>query len=227
MKEFYDNIRPMFGRLSPSQISGIETILAASEALSRRHRAYLLATSFHETARTMQPITEYGGKQYFTKYDTGRLAKALGNTPEADGDGFIYRGRGYVQITGRSNYANAGKKLGIDLINMPSMALQPTVAALILVRGCFEGWFTGRKLGDYTNFRDMRRVVNGTDHASAIAGYAERFDVALGLLPVVDHPSTPKPVVVLKTQIQEHQAAKPNWLAAIIRAVVAIFKRKA
>ena len=172
MKAFFDAIRPMFGgRITPMQVAGLETLLAATEGLPISHRAYLLATAFHETCQTMHPITEYGGRRYFDKYDTGRLAEALGNTPEADGDGYIFRGRGYVQITGRANYIKAGGRLGFDLMNNPGVALHPTVAALILVRGCSDGWFTGKKLSDYLpgDYIGARRVVNGTDRAVSIA----------------------------------------------------------
>jgi predicted chitinase len=136
----------------------------------------------------MQPITEYGGKSYFGKYDTGPLAKALGNTPEADGDGYLYRGRGYVQITGRANYAKAGVALGLDLVRNPDLALQPTVAAQILVRGCSEGWFTGKKLADYLpgDYVEARRVVNGKDRADLIAGYARNYEAALAASTVDD-----------------------------------------
>lgn len=223
MKAFYDAIRPMFGRLSQSQISGIETILAASERLSLQHRAYLLGTVFHETARTMQPITEYGGRKYFDKYDTGRLSQALGNTPEADGDGYIYRGRGFVQITGRANYKRAGEKLGVDLVNNPRAALQPTVAALILVRGCAEGWFTGKKLSDYDIYRDMRRVVNGTDKAEAIAAYAARFEAALKS--VVKPDIMTKPPVIMTNSRPDLRPVVPGFWASIIQAIVAYFRR--
>lgn len=178
-KAFYDAIRAKLGKLSQKQVDGIEALLAATAGLPIRHRAYLLATSWHETAATMQPITEYGGRKYFDKYDTGKLAKALGNSPEADGDGYTYRGRGYVQITGRANYAKAGLALGLDMLRNPDLALQPTVAAQILVKGCTEGWFTGKRLADYPDYRNMRRVVNGTDRADLIAGYAQTFEAAL------------------------------------------------
>lgn len=179
---FFEHLRTMFGgRLSQRQVDGIEVILAATAALPVTYRAYLLATAKHETADTMQPITEYGGRKYFDKYDTGKLAAALGNTPAADGDGYRYRGRGYVQITGRANYAKAGAALGLDLLGNPDLALHPTVAAQILVRGCSGGWFTGKKLSDYLpgDYRNARRVVNGTDRADLIADYARQFENAI------------------------------------------------
>lgn len=215
---FYSSVRPMFhGILSQQQVDGIEALLAATEGQPITFRAYLLATAKHETADTMQPITEYGGRRYFDKYDTGKLAKALGNTPEADGDGYTYRGRGYVQLTGRANYAKAGDALGLDMLRKPDLALQPSVAALILVRGCCDGWFTGKKLADYLpgDYRGARRVVNGLDKADLIAGYAREFEAALRMLP--DAPITPKPVAD-KTPAQT--VAKPSfitWLLSLFK----------
>lgn len=191
MKPFFDSIRPLFGRMTKSQVEGCEALIGATKGLPLAWRAYLMATAFHETAQTMQPITEYGGRKYFDKYDTGSLAKALGNTPAKDGDGYEYRGRGYVQITGRANYEKAGKALGIDLIADPDLALVPEHAAEILVRGCTVGWFTGKKLADYTDYRDMRRVVNGMDRADDIARYARAFESALRALESAPLPSTP------------------------------------
>ena len=192
---FFAHIRPMFGgSLDQSQVDGIEALIAATDGLPISHRAYLLATAKHETGDTMQPITEYGGRKYFDKYDTGKLAKALGNTPEADGDGYKYRGRGYVQITGRVNYSKAGDWLKLDLLGNPELALQPTIAAQILVRGCSNGWFTGKKLSDYLpgDYVNARRIVNGTDRAELIAAHARAFEAAL--MALGDAALTPKPV---------------------------------
>jgi putative chitinase len=233
MKAFFDAIRPMFGgKMTAAQVEGCEALIRATAGLPLAWRAYLLATAFHETARTMQPITEYGGRKYFDKYDTGNLAKALGNTPAKDGDGFEYRGRGYVQITGRANYAKAGKALGLDLIADPDLALVPEYAAKILVRGCTEGWFTGKKLGDYASYKDMRRVVNGTDKADEIARYARAFEGAFVALGdgITDRPITPpasKPQDAPKAPAAPYAPANTDGLLArILSALVAFFTRK-
>jgi len=216
---FYSKVRTLFGGyLKQSQVDGIEAILAATENLPISYRAYLLATTKHETADTMQPITEYGGVKYFDKYDTGKLAADLGNTPAKDGDGYRFRGRGYVMITGYSNYFKAGNKLRIDLIGNPDLALQPTVSAMILVKGCTEGWFTSKKLSDYLpeegpaflgDYVNARRVVNGTDDANLIASYATKFEEALKLLPAVETPVVITPTVPVEKPLVEASSVTP------------------
>lgn len=180
----FDRIRPLFGgRLTQAQVTGLNNILHATAQLPAACRAYLLATAFHETARTMQPITERGTLSYFHRYEPDTaIGRRLGNVRA--GDGYLFRGRGYVQITGRANYANAGQKLGLDLVGNPDLALRGEIAADIMVRGAVEGWFTGRKLADYLDrsppdYVNARRVINGTDRASQIAGYARNFEAAL------------------------------------------------
>ena len=143
--------------------------------------AYMLATSWHETAYTMQPIKEYGSYKYLSKYDTGKLAARLGNTPEADGDGVLYAGRGHVMITGLDNYKRFSKLLGIDLVKYPDLALDPVISAKILTIGSLRGLFTTKKLSDYLRsgklleFTRARAVINGTDDALEIAKHAEKF----------------------------------------------------
>ena len=179
-------IRSKFGSLSQEAVDNINLIVETCEkyGLTYPQTAYLLATTYHETAHTFKPIEEYGGDKYLSKYDTGRLAKALGNTPQADGDGIKYAGRGYVMITGYYNYKFAGEQLGIDLINNPDLALQPKYAAEILIKGSKEGWFTSKKLSDYINdksksYYQARRVINGLDKAQQIADIAVVMEKAL------------------------------------------------
>jgi hypothetical protein len=186
--QFFSLIRRSLfgGAMSQPQVSGTEALLAAIDAadLDVAPSSYVLATAYHETARSMQPVDEYGPKSYFDKYDIGRLATRLGNTPAKDGDGYLYRGRGYVQLTGRRNYALAGRKIGIDLVAHPDLAGTPDNAAKIAIAGMIEGWFTGRKLDDYfisgkADFIGARAIINGSDRAALIAGYAQSFRKAL------------------------------------------------
>lgn len=175
--------------LSTDEVSGCEAILAACTGFPASWAAYCLATPVVETAGTMQPIKERGGNAYYTRmYDiTGERpdkARALGNL--SPGDGARYCGRGYVQLTGKANYARAGLALGLPLVDDPDMALQPDVAAKIMREGMKDGWFTGKSLstyipaiGDIHHFTNARRIINGQDRAVEIAQYALEFQAAL------------------------------------------------
>lgn len=178
------------GRLTQQQVDGINAILDAWEKRGRtdlRHIAYMLATAKWETAGTMQPIGEYGGKAYLHRMydlngDRPEVARQLGNLEP--GDGVRYAGRGYVQLTGRRNYRVMGELLSVPLEQEPDLALEPEIAACIMFEGMERGSFTGKKLSDYFNERDCdwinaRRIINGTDRASRIADIARAFNVAL------------------------------------------------
>ena len=113
---FFNAVRgPLFkGKLSQSQVEGLEYLLKAWEGQPLDYIAYGLATAYHETGHTMLPIREYGGPEYFRKrYDVQgnnpTRAKANGNTKP--GDGMKYCGRGYVQLTWKDNYRRAGQAI--------------------------------------------------------------------------------------------------------------------
>jgi predicted chitinase len=97
------------------------------------------------------------------------------NTPDE-----LYYGRGYVQLTWYENYENMGRLLHVDLLNIPGLALEPAIAAAIMIKGMTGGLFTGRSLGefmndDHTDWVNARKIINGLDHAETIAGYAKVF----------------------------------------------------
>ena len=181
---FYHAVKPLTGGLTQRQVDTINGMLNACRKWPVSWVAYALATAWHEAR--LEPIKEWGGVAYLSKYDTGRLARMLGNTQAADGDGVKYAGRGLVQLTGARNYRNAGAYLGMDLLANPDLALVPDNAAKILVWGMETGAFTGKKLGDYLDtrgsyeaFRQCRRIINGMDKADTIAGHALKFRSAL------------------------------------------------
>lgn len=149
-----------------------------------RIKAYILATSYHETGGELVPMYERGqgrGKPYGEKvrYD-GR--------PYENPDQ-IYYGRGDVQLTWYENYERMGEILGIPLLENPELAMDTRTSALILVEGMTRGFsgrgdFTGLALEDFFNDRvndpiNARRVVNGRDQACRIAGYYEKFLAAI------------------------------------------------
>lgn len=137
--------------------------------------AYILATTVHESGAGKN-MTEFASGQAYE----GR--SSLGNTQSGDGPRF--KGRGFVQVTGRRNYQQWSRKLGVDLVGNPELARRPDLAARILVQGMREGTFTGRRLGDYVgggkqDFENARRVVNGRDKAGPIAAMARNIAAAL------------------------------------------------
>jgi predicted chitinase len=179
-KAMFGRLRVSLGPLTKGQVDGIERLLDASDGLPLRHRAYIIATAWHETGPTssalhMTPRREiWGPTAAQTRYE---MRADLGNNQPGDGRRFM--GRGYVQITGRANYAKASKLVGKDLVGNPDLALDPEIAARIIVHGMTNGWFTGVRMGDFQKYSEMRRVVNGLDRAQLIAGYAEKFEAAL------------------------------------------------
>jgi predicted chitinase len=115
-------------------------------------------------------------KAYFNEKYNGHL----GN--QGVDDGYKYRGRGYVQLTGRGNYARVGSRLRppVDLVKNPEKVLQPELAARIIVQGMKEGLYAGPKLSDYIkgekrDFVGARAIVNGTDRAGDIADIAKIY----------------------------------------------------
>ena len=230
--DFYTILRrrdsSVFGTsLTQAQVDGCETLLAASDGLPISHRAYLLATAYHETAHTMQPVRETLADTDDKAIARLETAWAKGKLPwvkraywRKDEDGKSWLGRGYVQLTHKANYAKAGAKLGVDLVGNPDIAMQPTVAALVLARGCSEGWFTGKRLADYLpgDYVGARRVVNGTDKAAQIATYAAAFEQAL-----VAMGSAPKPVAVSPAPDTD---TYPGFWAAIIAIIASFFKKE-
>ncbi|WP_010490784.1 glycoside hydrolase family 19 protein [Pseudomonas sp. S9] len=125
-----------------------------------KRMAMFLAQVGHESGQ-LQFTRELGGNAYLAKYDTGRLAERLGNTPEADGDGQFYRGRGLIQITGRFNYLKCSAALFGDdrLLRTPELLEQPEWAAQS------AGWFWWTKelntLADQGLFTKVTRKING------------------------------------------------------------------
>lgn len=248
-KAFYDLIRPHFGgALTQDQVDGINAIIAGFALYGGAETnilADILATAKWETGDKMQPIYERGTKAYFKKYE-GRAS--LGNTEP--GDGYLYRGRGLVQITGRRNYAYWANRLGIDLVGNPDLALDMDVAVRLLVEGAMIGAYTGKKLADYIDSTDesddedlreyvqARRVINGVDKAEVIGKSALIFEKALReaatpLTPLdapIDIVPTPVPIPTYepgdtdeptsRRPTSSEEPAPPAWLGYGIAGLV-------
>lgn len=202
-KRFYDSVRPALfvGKLTPEQVHGTEFLLDAIEEegdIGRNQAAYMLATAFHETARTMQPVREtlassddQAIRVLDTAFSRGRLPWVRRPYWRKDESGRSWLGRGYVQLTHKANYQKASDEIGVDLVTHPELAMVPNIAARIMIQGMDEGWFTGRTLDDYIDdkdeadsedlreYRRARPIINGTDKAEQIAQIALRFEEAL------------------------------------------------
>ena len=103
---------------------------------------------------------ELGNAAYFNKYDiqyAPAKAKELGNT--SPGDGAKYKGRGLIQVTGKTNYTACGKALGLDLVNHPELLEQPVYAAES------AGWYWGSRninaAADADDIVKITKLVNG------------------------------------------------------------------
>lgn len=153
--------------------------LSRDARLTRDQAIYLLATAKHETANTFLPIEERGSATYLSKYwNNLRLRKWLGNLFASDAVKF--KGRGFVQITGRNHYKTASRIIGKDLVVNPDLAEEWETAYEIMVMFCIRGWFTGVNLSRFinstsTDFINARRVINGVDKAELIASYANEY----------------------------------------------------
>ncbi|HBL61003.1 MAG TPA: DUF4231 domain-containing protein, partial [Cyanobacteria bacterium UBA8803] len=135
-------------------LPGVLSALQEKNILDKPTLIAAIATIGVETGG-FRPIHEYGGTQYFTRMYEHR--KDLGNNQT--GDGARYHGRGFIQITGRANYRDYGKKLNVDLEGNPDSALDAKISARILA--CY---FYDRKVYQAardSNWRQVRKLVNG------------------------------------------------------------------
>jgi predicted chitinase len=97
--------------------------------------------------------------EHFAQYEPGTpKGNLLGNNEP--GDGYRFRGRGFIQLTGRYNYRVYGQRIGLDLENDPDQALDPAIAASVLA-----SYFKHRpglvEACEQENWREVRRLVNG------------------------------------------------------------------
>lgn len=199
---FFAHVRATLGRrrLSAGQVAGLSRLLDAFAArrdlFDPRQQAYVLATAWHETGARLEPVAEnlnYSARgllatfpHRFSEDEAKRFARQperianrvyagrMGNGDEASGDGWRFRGRGLVQITGRRNY----RCFGIE--RAPDRALDPEIATRILINGMVSGAFSGARLCDFfrpgrEDWEKARAIVNGTDKAALVAGYGRVF----------------------------------------------------
>lgn len=194
---FFDTVgETLFnGRLTEGQIMGIAALLDAWERWPWRENdpwlAYMLATAFHETAYTMQPVRETlatGDDEAIeileSAFACGRLSWVKTPYWRKDEEGRSWLGRGLVQLTHKRNYETMSAVTGIDLVTDPDRAMEMDTAVTILMEGMRLGSFTGYKLADFfgedrQDWVNARRIVNGTDRAQQIASYGMTLHSAI------------------------------------------------
>lgn len=219
---FYSVVRSKIGTLNQGQVDGFERYMNEAErrgtALDRF--AYVLATVFWETARTMQPV-----KEAYWLSETWRKNNLRY---------YPWYGRGDIQLTWEENYRRAGQAIGVDLIKDPNAALDPANAVRIAFEGMEGGWFTGKELGDYLDgvdendkedlreFANARRIVNGTDKQIEIGKLALTFEKALRAasysgVPSKSSPAQPeiKPVEKDLTPVESTNKANKGALTGL------------
>lgn len=191
-EKFYATIRSsdLFGgKLSQKQVDGINAKLDAwgsvKSGKNAAQLAYVLGTVYREAGSGMYPVREgfcttdsCSIKHVTDMYNRKEISHNYSIPDKTTGKSYF--GRGDVQITWADNYQRIGKLLGVDLYHKPELALDPGISAQIAIGGMVGGWFTGHKLTEYItdtkqDFINARRIINGTDHASLVAGYATRF----------------------------------------------------
>jgi len=129
----------------------VENLNYSADALRRTWPSRFNAESASTAARKPEQIANiaYGNR--------------MGNT--ATGDGWKYRGRGLIQITGRSNYAECGEALGLDLVNHPELLEKPQHACMS------AAWFWASRglntLADAGKFDTITSRINGGQNGAA------------------------------------------------------------
>lgn len=183
LKKLFDTIRSLDANkaLTQIQVDSTNAILQACEragVTDKRHIAYILATAWHESR--LKPVEEIGKGKGYPYGKKIKMSRVPYTCPDK-----IYYGRGFVQLTWYENYKLMGRLLGIDLLNNPELALRIDIAAEILVEGMSNGAssygdFTGKSLEYYFNSKvtdpiNARKIVNGLDKATLIAGYYNKI----------------------------------------------------
>ncbi|WP_313301024.1 glycoside hydrolase family 19 protein [Pseudomonas sp.] len=150
------NARPVAGVF----VAALNATLPRWEIDNPRRVAAFIAQVGHESAQ-FRYLKELGSDRYLARYDTGPLAVRLGNTPQADGDGQRYCGRGLIQVTGRNNYQACSRALFGDerLLAQPQLLEQPRWACES------AAWFWHSRglnaLADQGAFNRITRHING------------------------------------------------------------------
>jgi putative chitinase len=146
---------PYAGARAPIFLDVLNAAMAEFHIDTLLRQACFLAQVAHESG-SLQYTREIASGD---AYDAGPLAARLGNTPEADGDGQRFKGRGLLQITGTTNYRACGNALGRDLLADPAFLETPIGASRS------AAWFWSNRglndLADQGSFGTICQKING------------------------------------------------------------------
>lgn len=162
---------------------------------TKERQAMFLAQIGHESGGMHYTTEIWGNTAAQISYE-GR--KNLGNTET--GDGFKYRGRGLIQVTGRSNYTQVATALGIDCVNDPDILAEPVNAARSAA-----WWWKSRNLNKYADIGDVvgcTKVINGG--TNGLEHRRQLYGQAMSVLPEVvasiqESPIKPSIITVILT----------------------------
>ncbi len=153
--EALQRIMPHAGPRAVLYAPHLTLAMAEFGIVSPEQRSAFLAQLAHESGELRYTKEIASGADY----DTGQKAVDLGNTPEPDGDGQKYKGRGLIQLTGRRNYRECGVALGLDLLAHPELLEQPAAACRS------AAWFWRSRslnaLADINAFGSITKKING------------------------------------------------------------------
>jgi predicted chitinase len=151
---------------TPGGQYGESSLLAAMSRagiVDPTERAMFLAQMAHESGNFRYDEEIASGQAYEGRAD-------LGNTQP--GDGVRYKGRGYIQLTGRANYRDYGNRLGVDLENNPDLAKDPNIAADIAI--AYWQQRVDRNAARAGDVRTVTRNINGG--LNGLADRQNKFD---------------------------------------------------
>lgn len=214
--KFFDALRAssLYNAIPQTAVRTLDCILDAtdSQGVPVEYAAYMMATGYHEVGATLLPVRESlyyssasricavwpsrfpttASAQPYVKQPQKLANKVYGNRLGNVGpnDGWLYRGGGLPQTTGKANYAKVGKLVDVDLVNYPERIIEPRIAVAALVKCMQLGTYTGKKLSDYKlplQYYEARAIINadkdrfenGKRIGERIAGYAREFEKAL------------------------------------------------
>jgi hypothetical protein len=212
-------VRPLFPATKAANIQRyLPYVAAAMEACGLGDRAMLCMAlgTIRAESEGFLPIAEFPsqfntlpGRAPFSAYE-GR--KNLGNTQP--GDGARFKGRGFVQLTGRANYEKFGQVLGIDLAGQPDWANAPEVAALLLAQFLDDHAQAIRAALDAGNLKLARQLVNGGSHGldrfSAVFEIAGRTWPAADVAPAAARRRAPSRAVAAKSRAKAAETPAPK-----------------